>query len=234
MFFIAQPLTSFVAQLFPDALFYHPTVKPVIALTIDDVGDSSTQLILDAIDKHNQKVETAEQQAKVTFFITAGHLMGKKDTIHNILERQHEIGNHGVFDRTHADLTPAEFEEEVLKAHEELTLDTEAKIKWFRPARGRYNGTMRECLHKLAETEGYNPKFALASMLPIDTYSLTEHPVFTSTYVSQFAFPGAILVLHGGSMRRCKNTVIALEKLLMELTQKNYRIVTLTELFERH
>ncbi|WP_413168153.1 polysaccharide deacetylase family protein [Capilliphycus salinus ALCB114379] len=234
MFFITQPLASFVAQTFPDALFYKPTDKPVIALTIDDVGDTSTQFILDAINKHNQIVNTPEHQAKATFFLTTSHLMGKKETIINILEQQHEIGNHGVFDRTHADLEPQEFEEELLKAHQELTEDTEAKIKWFRPGRGRYNPTMLKSLLKLSETEGYNRQFALASMIPIDTYTLTEHPLFTVGYVSQFVFPGAILVLHGGSMIRSKNTVLALEKLLLELTQKNYKIVSLTELFEQH
>ncbi|ERT07583.1 polysaccharide deacetylase family protein [Lyngbya aestuarii BL J] len=234
MFSLTQPLASFVAQAFPDALFYQPTVKPVIALTIDDVGDTSTQLILDAIGQHNQKVTTVEQQAKATFFLTTSYLMEKKDAIINILDQQHEIGNHGVFDRTHADLEPEEFEEELLKAHQELTEETEAKIKWFRPGRGRYNPTMLQSLLKLSETEEYNRQFALASMIPLDTYMLTENPLFTVSYVSQFVFPGAILVLHGGSMRRSKNTVLALEKLLLELTQKNYRIVSLTELVEQH
>lgn len=233
MFFCPQHLTTLVASNFPDALFYKPTVDPMIALTIDDVGDQSTQLILDAIFSHNKKITGVEKQVKATFFITTSYLQGKQDAIKNILEQNHEIGNHGVFDRTHAELNPREFEEELWKAHQELTQNTEAQIKWFRPARGRYNPTMVKSLHHLAQTEGYNRQFALASMIPLDTFAFTENPLFSAQYIARFIFPGAILVLHGGSVQRSNNTVLALKKILLELSQKNYRVVSLTELFNQ-
>ncbi|MDY7021935.1 MAG: polysaccharide deacetylase family protein [Cyanobacteriota bacterium] len=230
MLSFSQNLTAFIAQAFPDAIFYQLTQERIVALTIDDVGDKSTELILDAIDQYNQKVTTSEQQAKATFFLNTGLLMGSQETVIKILEKNHEIGNHGVFDRTHADLEPEEFEEELWQAHKELTENTGVKVKWFRPGRGRYNLTMLKSLHKISETEGYHPQFALASMIPLDTFTLTGHPLFTSNYISRFVFPGSILVLHGGSMKRTKNLVLCLEDILQDLNKKGYRIVTLSEL----
>ncbi|MEL7038868.1 MAG: polysaccharide deacetylase family protein [Cyanobacteria bacterium J06592_8] len=233
MLSFSQHLTVFIAQSFPDAVFYQPTQERIVALTIDDVGDKSTELILDAIDNYNQKATTSEQQAKATFFLNTGLLMGSQETVIKILEKNHEIGNHGVLDRTHADLEPEEFEEELWQAHQELTENTGAKVKWFRPGRGRYNLTMRKSLQKIAETEGYYPQFALASMIPLDTYTITGQPLFTTHYISQFVFPGSILVLHGGSMKRTKNLVLCLEEILQDLNRKGYRIVTLSELMEQ-
>ena len=57
-----QLLTQ-VARMFPDALFYAPTQAPLVALTIDDVptpgdrDDTSTRLILTALDRHNRTAE---------------------------------------------------------------------------------------------------------------------------------------------------------------------------------
>ena len=42
-----------VAGQFKDALFFWETQKPIIALTFDDVGDASTQLIVDSINHYN-------------------------------------------------------------------------------------------------------------------------------------------------------------------------------------
>ncbi|MBE9008670.1 polysaccharide deacetylase family protein [Pseudanabaenaceae cyanobacterium LEGE 13415] len=44
-------------------------------------------------------------------------------------------------------------------------------------------------------------------------------------------FPGAILVLHGGTVERSRQTAQALPLILDDLKQRNYRIVTLSELW---
>jgi peptidoglycan/xylan/chitin deacetylase (PgdA/CDA1 family) len=80
--------------------------------------------------------------------------------------------------------------------------------------------------------EGYEPRFALASMLPVDTFQPTNDPTFTAWYVSQFIFPGSILLLHGGSVARSDNTALALGRILKQLKALNYRVVTLSELWD--
>lgn len=233
MFFSPLTLVSAISQQFPDALFFKQTIEPAIALTIDDVGDASTEKIVNVIADHNQKITEAEHQAKATFFITTHHLNNHQGILETILNHNHEIGNHGIYDRTHADLKPEELEQELHQAHEELTRDTQIQVKWFRPGRGRYNQGMVKILSQMAKVAGYYPQFALASMIPLDTYQLTNHPQFTARYVSQFIFPGSILVLHGGSIPRADQTAIALEQILSYCHQNQYRVVSLTDLYEQ-
>lgn len=142
MFFSPLTLVSAISQHFPDALFFKQTIEPVIALTIDDVGDASTEQIVNVIADHNQKIAKTEHPAKATFFITTHHLKNNPGILEMLLTHNHEIGNHGIYDRTHANLKPEELEQELQQAHEALTRETQTAVKWFRPGRGRYNPGM--------------------------------------------------------------------------------------------
>ncbi|MGL5082094.1 MAG: polysaccharide deacetylase family protein [Microcoleaceae cyanobacterium] len=230
MFIAPHELAILIAKIFPDGLFSKETTKSVVALTIDDVGDPSTETLLEIISQHNQQVNNPTEQATATFFITTSFLQEDDSILEKLLKQNHELGNHGVYDHTHAALSPEEFEREFHQAHETLVQQTNAKPKWFRPGRGRYNKTMLDTLKLMP---GYYPQFALASMIPLDTYELTNHPDFTMRYISKFVFPGAILVFHGGSAERVKNTAIALRQALAYLRAHQYRVVTLTELIEQ-
>lgn len=226
----SQHLLRIVAEKFPEAIFFVETKKPLIALTIDDVGDNYTQLILDKIKEYNQE---SKQLVKATFFPTTSYLQNPHQLITNILAQGHEIGNHGVYDRSHCQLTPREFKREIIQAHEILQEYTQTAVQWFRPARGRYNPSMLSNLEYMARY-GYIPKFALASAIPLDTFSVTNSPQFTFKYLSQFIFPGAILVLHGGTKLRAKNTIGTLSLLLPYLHKLGYQVVTLTELVNNY
>ncbi|MGF1491981.1 MAG: polysaccharide deacetylase family protein [Microcoleaceae cyanobacterium] len=222
----SRELVSLVSRVFPDGLFFTATTEPLVALTIDDVGDPSTEIILDAITQQNQ---IQSDSVRATFFITTDFLRGSYSILQKILDQGHELGNHGVYDRAHADLNPEEFEQEFQQAHQELVQNTTATLKWFRPARGRYNKAMLESVRRIG---GYYPQVALASMLPLDTYEFSYDPQFTARYVSRFIFPGSILVFHGGSEIRARNTAVALQQTLAYLQANRYRVVTLTDLFQ--
>ncbi len=233
MFLSPLNLVSVISRQFPEALFFKSTTQSVIALTIDDVGDASTQQIIDIIADHNHNISGVSPPTNATFFITTHHLKNNPGILETILKHNHEIGNHGIYDRTHANLKPEELEQELQQAHEQLTKDNQTRVKWFRPGRGRYNKTMVKTLSKMAKNAGYYPQFALASMIPFDTFQFTNHPQFTSRYVSQFIFPGSILVLHGGSYARTRQTVIALKHILSYCYQNHYRVVSLSQLYEQ-
>ncbi|MBR8831270.1 MAG: Peptidoglycan-N-acetylglucosamine deacetylase [Chroococcopsis gigantea SAG 12.99] len=225
-----QQLLTRIAGVFPDAIFYHHTREKIIALTIDDVGDPSSHLILDVIDRHNQAIDNPGEKVSATFFVIANYLRGDKTLLKRMIEGGHEIGNHGLEDRTHAHLSARSFEAEIKAAHEELCLDGEKPINWFRPGRGRYNAPMKNILAAMGKSHGYQPYFALGSMLPLDTFELTHGPVFTLPYVANFVFPGSILVLHGGSKIRSQNTAAVLKTILPDLRQQGYRVVSLSDL----
>ncbi len=235
---LSQELVNGVAQLFPDAIFYHKTTEKVVALTIDDApcpqdqDDCGTRIILDTIAKHNQEYSYLEP-AKATFFIISSHLSPDSRIISEIMAHGHEIANHGVIDETHALLTPQKFEQQLKEAHEKLLELTGSNgIRWYRPGRGFYNQTMLKAIALLTAQENYDLQLVLASMIPFDTFDLTNHPWLTAIYTKQMVFPGAILVFHANSIRVAHNTAIALKAILKDLRQRGYRIVTVSQLLD--
>ena len=228
-------LVTHVARFFPEAVFYKETSEQVVALTIDDVptpnepDDGSTQLILDAIATHNQGISLLSDRVRATFFVISNHLCDETTIIARILEQGHEIGNHGTTDETTALLHSEVFAAKLSAAHQCIARQHEQPLRWYRPGRGLYNKAM---LRSLQQMPGYEPRFALASMLPVDTFKPTNDALFTAWYVTQHIFPGAILVLHGGSAERCKETAKALKLILDELKQRDYRTVTLSQLWD--
>lgn len=234
-----QRLFIQVARLFPEGLFYKKTSERIIALTIDDMptpneaDDASSQMILDAIAAHNQSLENASDRARATFFIISSHLSDQSTIIDRMVEQGHEIANHGTADETTALLKPEVFETQFKAAHQHITQrladSSRHPLRWYRPGRGLYNKAM---LSTLRQMPNYVPRFALASMLPVDTFKPTHDAAFTAWYASQHFFPGSILVLHGGSLERCQQTARALPLILAELHQRGYKVVTLSELWD--
>ena len=236
MTYLSRELVNGVAQLFPDAIFYQRTTEKIVALTIDDAPcledkeDYGTRLILEAIANHNQKYSDLEP-ARATFFIISSHLRSDSSIISEIMARGHEIANHGVIDETHALLTPQQFERQLKEAHEQLLDLTGSKgIRWYRPGRGFYNREMLKAIANLTAAENYDLQLVLASMIPFDTFEITNHPWLTAMYAKQMIFPGAILVFHANSIKVAKNTAIALKLILEDLRQRGYRIVTVSQL----
>lgn len=226
---IVHNLVKGISKLFPHAIFYKQTSAKILSLTIDDVGGDDTLEILKAIDSFNQNISSNQEQIRATFFIISQKVDDSR-ILDEILNRGHEIGNHGHKDHFHAFLCPSDFEFEINQTHEILSHNNtvKAEIKWFRPGRALYNSWM---FNILREMTGYYHKFALASILPLDTFPLVSHPQLTIKYISQFIFPGSILLLHGGSKKRTTNTVEVLNQLLANLRQQEYKVVTLSELW---
>ncbi|MCC0176669.1 hypothetical protein I4641_06715 [Waterburya agarophytonicola K14] len=113
-----------------------------------------------------------------------------------------------------------------------LELTDNQIIRWYRPGRGFYNQTMLKAIANLTAEDDYDLQLVLASMIPFDTFDSISHPWLTAMYAKQMIFPGAILVFHANSIRVANNTAVALKTILEDLRQKNYRVVTLSELFD--
>ncbi|MBE9108329.1 polysaccharide deacetylase family protein, partial [Nodosilinea sp. LEGE 07298] len=226
-----QQLLTQVARMFPDALFYAPTQARLVALTIDDVPtpgdrkDASTRLILTALDRYNR---TAEHPVRATFFVITDHLNLGSIILQEILASGHEIANHGTTDTTPAILQPAQFARHFQEAHDRITDLIQQPLRWYRPGRGLYNRAM---VDHIRLTPGYESLVALASMVPFDTLRPLSAPNLNTWYLSRFIFPGAIFVMHGGSMERCVQTAQALPTLLNLIDHQGFRVVTLSDLY---
>ena len=230
MSLITRNFVASISKLFPNAVFYKQTSSKVVSLTIDDVGGADTLQIINAINNFNKNISNEGEQIKATFFVITDYLDNSRTILDEILNPGYEIGNHGQKEHRHSSLDTTEFKSEIIQAHEILSSNRiDSTIKWFRPGKGFYNDSMLEVLKGMP---GYYNRFALGSMLPLDTYPIVNSPNFTIKYISQFIFPGSILLLHGGTPKRSINTVEVLSKLLPQLRQQGYKVVTLSELWE--
>ncbi|MBF2036542.1 MAG: polysaccharide deacetylase family protein [Leptolyngbyaceae cyanobacterium T60_A2020_046] len=222
-----------LAQRFPNAIFYKRTNGKAIALTIDDIptpfgGDrNATRWILDAIARHN--AHSSASPAQATWFVIGSHVGGDRALLPDILAQGHELGNHGWVDAWAFRESPDAFVDSVTRTHAVLQAAAPAAtLQWYCPGRALYPPPMVTSLRSLP---GYQPRLALASMLPLDTRFPTAAPGFTRRYALAHTFPGAILLLHGGSTAQAQNTARVLTDLLPRLCDRGYRILTLSDLW---
>lgn len=102
--------------------------------------------------------------------IITEHLRENSTIIEQILQQGHEIANHGIRDRQTSDLSRELFEKDFQEADEKLVRLSHYPIRWCRLGRAFYNQIMLDILRQFG---GYEPRFALASMIPLDTFKLT-------------------------------------------------------------
>jgi peptidoglycan/xylan/chitin deacetylase (PgdA/CDA1 family) len=212
LFFQPRCLLAIATLIVPEVVYFAKTNKLVIALTIDDGPDArTTPKILEILRRYG---------AKATFFVISNRIKGNERLIADMISCKHELGNHLTEDKPSIQLSPQEFEEDLLKAHN--VISTFGNLRWLRPASGWHNTTMT----KIAQKYGY--QVALGSVFPFDTHIPSSW--FASKHILSNVSPGSIIVLHDNAL--CgERTASTLEKILPELSRRGYQVVTLSELF---
>jgi peptidoglycan/xylan/chitin deacetylase (PgdA/CDA1 family) len=215
LFFQPRWILSLIASIVPGAVYFTKTDKPIIALTIDDGPDAvATPKILEILQRY---------QARATFFVISDRVKGNESVIREIVNQGHELGNHLTEDKPSIQLSPQEFETDLLEAH--AILSKFAKPCWLRPGGGWYSTTMV----KTARQHGY--RVALGSIFPFDTHIPSSW--FASTQILCNAHPGSIIILHDSGLWG-ERTALTLSRVLPKLSQKGYQVVTLSELYARN
>lgn len=126
LFFQPRWILSLIASIVPGAVYFTKTDKPIIALTIDDGPDAvATPKILEILQRY---------QARATFFVISDRVKGNESVIREIVNQGHELGNHLTEDKPSIQLSPQEFETDLLEAH--AILSKFAKPCWLRPGGG--------------------------------------------------------------------------------------------------
>lgn len=215
LFFQPRCILSLIASIVPGAVYFTKTDKPIIALTIDDGPDAvATPKILEILQRY---------QARATFFVISDRVKGNESVIGEIVNQGHELGNHLTEDKPSIQLSPQEFETDLLEA--DRIIAEFAKPCWLRPGGGWYNTTMV----KIARQHGY--RVALGSIFPFDTHIPSSW--FASTQILCNARPGSIIILHDSGLWG-ERTTLTLSRVLPKLSQKGYQVVTLSELYARN
>ncbi|MEE9216783.1 MAG: chitin deacetylase family protein [Anaerolineales bacterium] len=189
------------------------TEEPVVALTIDDGPDASTTpAILDLLHEYG---------AAATFFVITERIPGNEQLLERMIEEGHELGNHMTNEEPSIRLGREGFAADLGAA--DSTLSQFDEIRWVRPGSGWFTANMIDTVESL----GY--RMALGSVYPFD------HLIPSSWFASEFILwrirPGDVIVLHDHRWRG-ERTADTLNRVLPELIDRGYRIVTLSELVD--
>jgi peptidoglycan/xylan/chitin deacetylase (PgdA/CDA1 family) len=192
-------------------VYYVPTERRAIAMTIDDgVDPVTTPAILDTLDKHG---------ASATFFLVSDSIPGHEAIVKRILLEGHEIGHHMTRDETTIALSAEDLEHKFRRAAG--ALEAFARIRWFRPGSGLFDDKMLE----LSRNQGY--RIAMASVPPVDT--VLADATQMADLIDWMIEPGSVVVLHDVG-ERGRRTAETLELLLPALKRRGYAVVSLGEL----
>ncbi len=157
-----------------------------------------------------------KKQVKANFFIEGRFATRFPELIQTIVEKGHVIGNHSY---SHADfqkIDEGKMRNEIDKTNQVLEIFTQNKIKYFAPPSGSFNNNTTEIVSE-------NNMFTI--MWTLDTIDWQNpSPTTIINRIIPKLHNGAIILMHP-----TKNTVAALEKMILGIENRGYKIDTLDE-----
>ena len=199
------------ARRWPDILFRAEGASRAVALTLDDGPDPAvTPAVLDLL---------AASGCRATFFALGRAADRHPAIVARLVAEGHELGNHGWDDRPSRVLPPAEFEADLMSAHEVLA--EHAPVALMRPGSGLIGAEQRRALRD----RGY--RCVLGSVYPLDAH-LPQGPAL-GALVARWARPGDIVILHEGPRSRAR-VVAMLGAALRGLRRRGLEVTTVGDL----
>jgi len=186
----------------------HPD-KPMVAFTINVAwGNEYLSDMLAVLKKHH---------VYATFFIEGRWAKQNPDLVNMINEAGHEIGNHSYSHPNMKNLSASEIRKELQDTNEILRATTGKTPTYFAPPSGSFNEDTVQIAHQLnMET----------IMWTVDTIDWQKPaPSVIINRVMKQIHNGAIILMHPTA-----STKDALENLIINITQKGYKIGTVSEL----
>jgi peptidoglycan/xylan/chitin deacetylase (PgdA/CDA1 family) len=183
--------------------------KKIIALTFDDGPNENTLPVLDALKKWD---------VKATFFCIGKNIEKHPEILKRIIDEGHIVGNHSY---SHSNFFDFYRKNRVIKEIRKTDALIESisgkKAQLFRPPYGVTNPSIRRALevtrHKVI---GWNIR-------SLDGILKNEKIIFAR--IKNRIAPGGIVLLHDTS-----HTVNILERLMLYLGEKKYKVVSIEEL----
>ncbi len=185
--------------------------KPMIALTFDDGPSKYTSRILDLLAQH---------KGRATFCVLGNLVESRPDIVKRAISLGNEVIGHSWDHRDLTKLTPEEIEEEILGTYNAIkSLGGTAK-KMYRPPYGAVDDTLKEASAELGFSIIY------WSLDTIDWKAESSADVYNA--VMNDAEDKAIILCHD----IYSETADAMESVIVELIDKGYQLVTVSELLE--
>jgi peptidoglycan/xylan/chitin deacetylase (PgdA/CDA1 family) len=193
--------------------------RGLLALTFDDGPGDWTPAILDLL---------AEYEARATFFCLGERIRRCEDVLRRALSEGHELGNH-LFSHRHPEaLSNDEIRDEMLRTAAEIIRVTGTTTSLLRPPYGEDP----ERIAAIGAEVGLGP-VVLWSIDPEDWQAPRAELI--AERVLREAHAGGIVDLHDGWGRTAgtrQPTVDALDRILPELRERGFELVTVSELLD--
>jgi len=194
----------------PTELRHLPGGSRSVALTFDDgPSPSLTPQLLDQLDQYG---------AKATFFVIGKQAELYPELVRAIHQRGHELACHSY---SHADMTELnalEIERELVKTRALVREATGAVVRYFRPPGGNYDAKVRRAVMEM----GYQTVLWSANVA--DCQGMDAEAA--AQRLLRDTDDGGIVLLHNGY----DETVLALPKLLAALSQRGFRMRTISQI----
>jgi len=212
-----------VGMMFPDNTITHINTKEkIVAFTIDDgfcgldnpKGDMTNE-VRELLKKYN---------AKATFFVTGSHCTHtNKNEVLKLIEDGHEIANHSMYDTPYNNFTYEEFKVDFHKTDQTIREYTNNIPKWYRAPHGKFSKIMNKFLTEEGYTHVICDAFANDTAIP--------DPKWISNFIVKKTQPGSIVLIHMPEKKVREWNYEAMELTLKQITNKGYKIVTFSELY---
>ena len=170
-------------------------------------GTEFIQPILDILDKYN---------IKTTFFVGGVWVSKNGDVLEKIIDKGHEIGNHGYFHKDHKNLTYEQNANEISSTHEIVKNITGVEMNLFAPPSGSFNKTTLEVANSL------NYQTIMWSRDTIDWRDKDTDLIY-QRFIKD-AKGGDLILAHP-----TKNTVEALDSAIKYLIDNGFVLTTVSE-----
>lgn len=181
-----------------------------IALTFDDGPCEQTKEILKVLDRY---------RVKATFFLIGRQAALHRDIVHEMIQKQHTLGNHSYEHTIWFPLMGSDrIKKEVTAAQMAIASISGTKPVYFRPPFGVTNPFIAKAL------KGLNLKTVGWSLRSFDTTE--KNPERTIQRIKNRVEPGSIVIMHD----RSPGAALVLEQLLIYCREKQLVPVTIDEL----
>lgn len=186
--------------------------KPMIALTFDDGPGKHTSRLLDAFAAHG---------GKGTFFVIGNILENRSDVLNRMVAEGHEIGGHSWDHRQLTKLSTADLNNQLVGTRAKIHELTGVDATLLRPPYGSYNSQLKN----MCKDRGI-----VMVNWSLDTldWKYKDADRLYHTILDEVQDGDIILChdLHG-------STVDAMERVIPELIERGYQLVTVSELLDQ-
>lgn len=189
-----------------------PDNRPRIALTFDDgPHPQNTVKILDILSKYN---------AKATFFMLGENVERNNWIPKRIIDQGSEIGTHTWNHKNLNKLNKEEILNQITSSSNKINEFSNTEVKYFRPPYGNVNEQVKQVARE-------QNKYIILWNVDTEDWK-SKNAEMVTNHVLENVKDGDIVLMHDIYL----STVEACEKIVEELTNRGYRLVTISELFE--